>query len=167
MPCVTTWKVTKNDGGEATSPVPLGSVQRSWGSQGTEIFIWAPQGLGWKGIVLWKDCYNFICQLYFNKAEIKKKTTGRKGIVLTKDFKFNCAFVISIKFIVFIHDSYWLLKSVSSEEHVWTTGKITKKKKKTHPDYCMYIGNIHNHFLFFNTSESMVYQDFYYGTLES
>lgn len=49
MPCVTPWKVTKDDGGEATGPVSLRSVQWGGGSQGSEIFVWAPQGLGWKG----------------------------------------------------------------------------------------------------------------------
>lgn len=52
VPCITTRKVSKNDGGKTASPVPLGSFQWSWGSQGTEIFVWTPQGLGWKGTVL-------------------------------------------------------------------------------------------------------------------
>lgn len=52
VPCVAAWKVPENDGGETASPVPLGSFQWSWGPQGPEIFVWAPQGLGWKGAVL-------------------------------------------------------------------------------------------------------------------
>lgn len=91
MPCVTSWKVTKDDGGEATGPVSLRSVQWSGSSQGSEIFVWAPQGLGWKGTVqLLPSAQTFLPLLGRSSLFSQKWTTNlgqRNTFELWKEFK--------------------------------------------------------------------------------